>query len=313
MNHRIIASTLLAAALGAVHLAAADPLLHACHSGLFKRTDKDPRELPLPPVQRLQQLVNSNSFKVRDIRNGEEFDLPVYGALPGDQPTGLKAPDLKALGEDIGADGATLVAPVDLTGSGVSDLIYARKDWGGWKVLSNGARMPKPFQGFVAGMYGKGQDTSRSDSIPADTRDMVVDNDLLAVVGDFLGNGTEQLAYTRPGWGQIWVVGAHGVTQMAADLSGIEGGGPGARVHWLFPFRSKGAHRTRLAYYRMGCAELPTFAPRGMAFKRDRVPLRGNWEKLSQNMLDWPQKAPSALEAKAEEAKGAVAKAIGQD
>jgi hypothetical protein len=58
----------------------------------------------------------------------------------------------------------------------------------------------------------------------------------------------------------------------------------------------------------MGSTELVTFAPRGMAFKRDQVPLKGNWEKLSQNMLDWPQKAPGPPGRAAEEAKGAVDK-----
>ena len=214
-----------------------------------------------------------------------------------------------------GADGSTLLAAVDLTGSGMSDLVYARKDWGGWKVLSNGGRLAKPFQGFVAGAYEKGQDSARSETIPADTRDMVVDNDLLAVVGDFLGNGTEQLAYTRPGWSQMFVVGSHGVTQMTVDLAGIESNGPGARVHWLFPFknRAKGIHHTRIAYYRMGREDLVTFAPRGMAFKRDQIPLKGNWERLSQNALDWPQKPPGPVQQKAEEVKDAVVNAVGLD
>ncbi len=309
MHTRFMGINLLVAAGLAFSFAlAGDPFQHSCHSGLFKRGDKDPKELPLPPVQKLEALVDKNSFKIRDARNGEQFTFQVFSASPGAQPVGLKA-----LGEDIPDDGSTLVAPVDLTGSGVSDLIYARKDWGGWKVLSNGARLPKPFQGFVAGMHDKGQASAKSDIIPADTHDLVVDNDLLAVVGDFLGNGTEQLAYTRPGWSQIWVVGGHGVVQMTADLKGIEANGPGARVHWLFAFKSKGGHHTRIAYYRMGRTEMPTFAPRGMAFKRDQVPLKGNWEKLNQNMLDWPQKAPSALEQKAEEVKEVVAKAVGQD
>jgi hypothetical protein len=309
MHTRFIGINLLVVAgLASSFALAGDPFQHACHSGLFKRADKDPKELPLPPVQKLEALVDKNSFKIRDGRNGEQFVFQVFSACPGDQPVGLKA-----VGEDIADDGNTLVATVDLTGSGVSDLIYARKGWGGWKVLSNGARLPRPFQGFVAGLYAKGQGSAQSDIIPADTHDLAVDNDLLAVVGDFLGNGTEQLAYTRPGWSQIWVVGGHGVVQMAADLKGLEANGPGARVHWLFAFKSKGSHHTRIAYYRMGCTEMPTFMPRGMAFKRDQVPLKGNWEKLNQNMLDWPQKAPSALEQKAEEVKEVVAKVVGQD
>lgn len=309
MNYRIMGlGLLLAAGLAAPAAFAADPFLHACHSGLFKRSDKDPKDLPLPAVQKLEALADQNGFRIRDGRTGEQFVFQVFSAAPGAQPAALKA-----LGGDIADDGSTLVAAVDLTGSGVSDLVYARKDWGGWKVLSNGGRMAKPFQGFVAGLCEKGQDSAKSELIPADTRDLAVDNDLLAVVGDFLGNGTEQLAYTRPGWSQIWVVGAHGVAQMAADLNGIAANGPGARVHWLFPFKAKGAHRTRIAYYRMGSTELTTFAPRGMAFKRDQVPLKGNWERLNQNMLDWPQKAPSPLAQQAEEVKGALTRAVGME
>jgi hypothetical protein len=48
-----------------------------------------------------------------------------------------------------------------------------------------------------------------------------------------------------------------------------------------------------------------------MAFKRVQVPLKGNWERLSQNVLDWPQKAPSQLEQKVEEGKEALAKVVG--
>ena len=311
MNYRIIGfNLLLAAGLASSFAFAQDPLQHSCHFGLFKRGEAESKDhpLPLPAIQKLEQLVNKNSFKIRDLRDNNQFVYQVYAACP---TSGAAA--LKDLGEDFPADGTSLVAPVDLTGSGVSDLIFARKDWGGWKVLSNGTRLPKPFQGFVAGLYEKGQESSKSETIPADTRDLVVDNDLLAVVGDFLGNGTEQLAYTRPGWTQMYVVGCHGVPQMAVDLTGIQANGPGARVHWLFPFKAntKGIHHTRIAYYRMGATELPTFAPRGMAFKRVQVPLKGNWERLSQNVLDWPQKAPSQLEQKVEEGKEALAKVVG--
>jgi len=305
MNNRIIGAGLLVAGLASSAFAA-DPFQHACHSGLFKRGDKDPKELPLPPVQKLEALVEKNSVRIRDTRTGEAFVFPVYSNSPGDQPAARMN-----LGDDISEDGSTMVAAADLTGSGVSDLIYARKEWGGWKVLSNGGRMGKPFDGFVCGLFEKNQTAPRTELIPASTHDLVVDHDLLAAVGDFLGNGTEQLAYTRPGWTQVWVVGAHGVVQMAADLGGIAPNGPGARVHWLFPFKSRGARHTRLAYYRMGCTELVTFAPRGMAFKRDKMPLKGNWEKLSQNMLEWPQKAPGGLEQTVEAAKEAVGKAVG--
>jgi hypothetical protein len=308
MYNKVIGlNLLLAAGIASSFAFAADPFLHACHSGLFKRSDKEAKEVPLPPVQKLEALAGKNSFKICDTRTGEPFVFQVFCAAPGAQPASLKD-----LGDDIAEDGSTLVAAVDLTGSGVSDLIYARKGWAGWKVLSNGGRLPRPFEGFIAGLCDKGQDTAKSELIPAETQDLEVDNDLLAVVGDFLGNGTEQLAYTRPGWSQVWVVGAHGVVQMAADLGGLQANGPGARVHWLFPFKSKGA-RTRIAYYRMGCKELATFAPKGMTFKRDQAPLKGNWEKLSQNMLDWPREAHSPLAQRAEEAKGTLAKAAGME
>jgi hypothetical protein len=312
MNNRIIGFNLLLAAGLASSYAFADPLQQACPCGVFKRGEAESKEhpLPLPAVQKLEQLVNKNSFKIRDLRDNNPFVYQVYAACPTSGPAALKD-----LGEDFPDDGTTLVAAVDLTGSGVSDLIYARKDWGGWKVLSNGSRLPKPFQGFVAGLYEKGQESAKSETIPADTRDMLVDTNLLAVVGDFLGNGTEQLAYTRPGWTQMYVVGCHGVTQMAADLTGIQPNGPGARVHWLFPFKApgKGIHHTRIGYYRMGAEELPTFAPKGMAFKRSQVPLNtANWDKLSQKILAWPvMKAPGGLEQRVEEGKEALAKAAG--
>jgi hypothetical protein len=309
-KRNICSNLLLAAGLASALPLPANPLEQAWHTGLFKRSDADSKDHPLAAAQKLEALEGRNSFKIRDTRNGDQFVFQVFAAPPG---AGSAA--LKDLGEDFPSDGTTLVAAVDLTGCGVSDLIYARKDWGGWKVLSNGTRLSKPCQGFVAGVFEPNQDSAQSETIPADTRDMVVDNDLLAVVGDFLGNGTEQLAYTRPGWTQMYVVGRHGVTQMAVDMNGIQPNGPGPRVHWLFPFKStgKGVHHTRIAYYRMGADQLATFAPRGMAFKRGQAPLKGNWDKLSQNMLDWPQKAPSQLEQKTEEVKSALAKAVGMD
>jgi hypothetical protein len=283
--------------LGSLPLAA-NPLQHAYLSGLFRRAENDPNRPPLPPLQQLEGLAGKDGLKIRDTR-GERFVFQVFTSHPGAAGAAAVAP--KDLTAEFPADGATLVAPVDLTGSGVSDLLYARQGGGGFQVLSNGTRLPKPFQGFVAGFVPKEQESAKGAAIPADTTDLVVDHDLLAVVGDFLGNGTEQLAYTRPGWGQVWVVGAHGVVQLAADLQGIQANGPGSRMHWLFPFSPTSAHHTRIAYYRMGSNELITFMPHGMAFKRGQVPLKGNWEKLQQNVLDWPQPAPAA--PKLEEAK----------
>jgi hypothetical protein len=142
MNYRIIGfNLLLAAGLASSFAFAQDPLQHSCHFGLFKRGEAESKDhpLPLPAIQKLEQLVNKNSFKIRDLRDNNQFVYQVYAACP---TSGAAA--LKDLGEDFPADGTTLVAPVDLTGSGVSDLIFARKDWGGWKVLSNGTRLPFP-------------------------------------------------------------------------------------------------------------------------------------------------------------------------
>ena len=306
---------LLVAGLASSFALAADPFRNSLRDGLFKRAEADAKDHSQSHHQKLEALVDGNGFQIRDVRDGSQFVFKVLSAIPGAQGSGPKA-----IGNEFAEDGLTLLAPVDLTGSGVTDLIYARQEWGGWKVLSNGTRLPKPFDGFVCGNFEKNQESAKSDTIPADTHDLVVDNDLLAATGDFLGNGTEQLAYTRPGWTQIWVVGAHGAIQMSAELGGMKPNGGGDRVHWLFPLKSKGVQHTKLAYYRKGCTELLTFAVRGMAFKREMAPLKGNWEKLCQNVLDWPQPAPSQLEQKADQLgqkaadiKGDIAKAVGLD
>ena len=133
-----------------------------------------------------------------------------------------------------------------------------------------------------------------------------MDQDFLAAVGDFLGNGTEQLAFTRPGHNQVWIVGAQGVLAMKADLKGIETSAAGARSHWLFPYRaSRKGQRTRLAYYRLGADHLLRLVPKGMEFIQERVPLKGHWERLNQAVLDWPQPAPAV---KAPDSTSAAAK-----
>jgi len=214
---------LVAAGMLSACLQAAGPLQNGYMAGLFKRVDGDSRDRPLPPVQKLEQMAAPHGFVIRDLRNGEQFTFQVLAAPPGSgAPSSQAVQAQKDLAEAFPADGATLVVPVDLTGSGVSDLLYARKDWGGWRVFSNGGRLPAPFPGFLDGFYDKGSGTARRELIPADTHDLVVDDDLLAAVGDFLGNGTEQLAYTRPGWTQLWVVGAHGVVNMAADSQWLQ-------------------------------------------------------------------------------------------
>jgi hypothetical protein len=300
---------LLAGTLASSFVFAAGPLDNACLGGLFKRAESDPKDHPLPPVQKLEQLVEKNSFKIVDTRNQERFAMPVYKAHPA-----AGNPVLMDMSAELPDDGKTLVVPVDLTGSGVSDLLYSRKDWGGWKVLSNGARLPRPFQGFMAGLVEPGKESASLAAIPVSTHDIAVDTDLLAVVGDFLGTGSEQLAYTRPGWTYFWVVGCAGAVQMSADLTGIVNNGSGVQVHWMFPFKqAKGVKHTRIAYYRLGNSELATFAPQGMGFKRDQAPLKGNWEKLSQNVLDWPREAPGKVQQKVEEVKDAFGQLTGKD
>jgi hypothetical protein len=49
----------------------------------------------------------------------------------------------------------------------------------------------------------------------------------------------------------------------------------------------------------MGSSELTTYSPRGMGFKHAQIPLKGNWEKLSQSVLDWPQAGPAGPAAQA--------------
>jgi hypothetical protein len=204
--------------------------------------------------------------------------FPVHAGPGAKEPISLK---------DFGEDGSTFLTGLDLTGTGVSDLIYTRKDMPGWKVLTNGARLAKPMRGFVVGHYDR--DTCKTEFIPADTREFKVDQDLLAVTGDFLGNGTEQLAYTRPGQTQLWIVGANGVTTMKADLKGIDPTPPGARSHWLFSCKAtRKGQRTRIAYYRAGADHLIRLVPKGMEFVQERVPLKGHWERLNQAVLDWP-------------------------
>ena len=297
----------LAAGLSTLICSATEPLTHSLIHGTFKPSIEESKGgpiHPLAPTHKVASIQDKNSFQIVGAAGGEAMAFPVRRAPGSSEPMALA---------ELREDGATFFAPVDLTGSGVSDLIYTRADLPGWRILSNGTRLAAPSQAFLAGLYPAGSDAPRTDLIPADNREFKVDPDLLAAVGDFLGNGTEQLAYTRPGWEQIWIVGAHGVTQMAADLRGIEGNGSGARRHWLFPFKSKGAQHTRIGYYRVGSAELETFFPRGLAFKRDKAPLKGNWEKLNQNVLDWPRQAPGLMEQKTGEAKDAVASVMGMD
>lgn len=258
----------------------ADPLSSALPFGVFTPQEGTKKDivLPLAPLQRLAALKDGK-FRVEG--PGSAFrELPVLAGIASKD-----AADLSALLDD----GSTFVAAVDLTGSGLSDLIYAGQGYKGWHILSNGARLAQPVEGFVAERHASGGSASHADTIPADNEQLKVDGDLLAAVGDFLGNGTEQLAWTRPGFRHVTIVGAHGVTTMSADLSELKEGGTQARSHWLFPFKAnRKGQRTRLAYYRAGADHLVRLVPKGMAFTQEKVPLKANWERLNQAVLDWP-------------------------
>ncbi len=299
--HRIPVWTaaVLAAGLSTAH--AEDTLKHCLVHGVFKAEAEAQGEgaiHPLDPSQKLAAYANRNVFRIVSRDTGEGFEFPVLAGADTD-----KLADLK----EFQGDEATFLAPVDLTGTGVSDLIFARKGMGCWKVLSNGTRLPKAVPAFVAGFYEKGSTSLRTETIPADTGNLDVDGNFLAAVGDFLGNGTEQLAYTRPGHNQIWVVGIGGVIALKADLTGIEAASTTDRAHWLFPYKAtRKGQRTRLAYYRKGADHLLRLVPKGMEYVQEKVPLKGNWERLSQTVMDWPQPAagqasPASAPAQAQE------------
>ena len=251
--------------------------------------DKEAR--PLPARHQATARKDWGAFQVKNMLTNETFNMPVfphYPVSPGVQP---------ALLATLENDGNNVIAPVDLTGRGVSDLLLGRKDWGGWRVYTNGQALSKPFDGFVEGFYPKpaegAVETLQNQLLPMDLSDLEVDRNLMTAAGDFLGNGTEQLAYTRPGANQVWVVGQHGVMTMKADLQGIAPASGSARSHWLFPYKSnRKGQRTRLAYYRLGADHLRRLVPRGMEFVQEKVPLKGHWERLNQAVLDWPQAAP---------------------
>ena len=278
----------LAAGLSSVLSQAAEPLTHSLVHGAFKQGAEEAKGAPihpLAPTLKIVSIQDKTTFQIAAAAGGEAMAFPVRRAPGSSEPMALA---------ELREDGGTFFAPVDLTGSGVSDLIYTRADMPGWRILSNGTRLAAPTQAFLAGLYAAGADSPRTDLIPADNRDFKVDADLLAAVGDFLGNGTEQLAYTRPGASQIWVVGQHGVMTMKADLQGIAPASGGTRSHWLFSYKSnRKGQRTRLAYYRAGADHLRRLVPHGMEFVQEKVPLKGHWERLNQAVLDWPQPAPS--------------------
>lgn len=277
-------------------LQAEDPLRHALVHGVFKpspeaASSSGPAIHPLEPAQKLASVEGGHTFRIqgRDVEGAAGIAFPILASA------GSKDPVAQA---EFKEEAGTFTAAVDLTGTGVSDLLVARQGQAGWKVFSNGQRMKTPIQAFLVGFVEKDADAARAETIPADLRDFTVDNDLLAATGDFLGNGTEQLAYTRPGASQIWVVGAHGVTTLRADLKGLEPCGGDHRTHFLFPYKATHkVQRTRLAYYRMGRHDMIRLVPKGMEYHAETVPLKGHWERLNQEVLDWPTStgpAPSA-------------------
>ena len=151
----------LALAAGLATAQAADPVQHGLVHGIFKpAAEAAPENVihPLEPAQRLEALTGGTTFQVGALAQGaaESMAFPVLAAPGAKEPTALPA---------LAADG-TFLAALDLTGSGVSDLIYGGRDTGGWKVLSNGARLPTPVQGFVAGHFPKGADKAGADGIP---------------------------------------------------------------------------------------------------------------------------------------------------
>jgi len=288
------ASLVLAAGLSTAY--ALEPLEYSLVHGVFRPAPDTVGEGAIHPLEPLQ--------KVEGIQNGNTFRIKVLGGVLGGGPaetvaypvfTNASGKELANL-VDFKPGSTTFLAALDLTGTGVSDIIYSNKDLSGWKILSNGARLPKPLAGFCEGFYAKGADHPDTLLIPADNHELTVDQDLLAVVGDFLGNGTEQLAYTRPGQRQMWVVGAHGVLTMQAELTGLAPALPGVKTHWLFPFKAnKQGQHTRIAYYRLGADRLIRLVPKGMVFTQEQVPLKGNWERLNQAVLDWPKAAPEVV------------------
>jgi len=240
--------------------------------------DKEAR--PLPARHQATARKDWGAFQVKNMLTNETFNMPVfphYPVSPGVQP---------ALLATLENDGNNVIAPVDLTGRGVSDLLLGRKDWGGWRVYTNGQALSKPFDGFVEGFYPKpaegAVETLQNQLLPMDLSDLEVDRNLMTAAGDFLGNGTEQLAYFRPGWGAIQVIGAHGKVAIEADLRGIPVDTSGDRQHWVFAFKGKPGERTRLAYHRRGVPKLLVFTSDGHRFTRTEEDTAGQWNLLNQ-------------------------------
>ena len=232
---------------------------------------------PLPAQDRVTARKDWGQFKVTRLTTNETFNLTVFPHYP------VEAGVQPALLSSLENDGKTFIAPVDLTGRGLSDLVIGRQGWGGLRVYTNGQAMPSPFDGFVEGFYPKGEATLNTKLLAMDLSDLQVDNNLLATSGDFLGNGTEQVAYFRPGWSAVQVVGAHGKVTMEADLRGIPADKDGDRMHFLFAFKgTKPGERTKFAYHRHGVGKLLVFTCDGQRFTRSEEDAMANWNLLNQ-------------------------------
>ena len=284
MSTTIISTTLSRALVAACALALAAPAAladeGAACAGLLRLKECKATEAhayPLPATFMASTRKAWGAFKVTNITTNETFTMNIYPHYPvaaGAEPTPIA---------NIENDGANYIVPIDLTGRGVSDIMVSREGWGGWYVYTNGQCLPKAFDGFVAGFLPKGSETVTAATLNMDLSDLQVDNNLLGVVGDFLGNGTEQLAYFRPEWDAIQVVGAHGKARFPADLRGIKGDKAGDRQHWLFAFKSdKPGGRTKFAYHRRGVPKMLVFTSDGKGFHRSEVDTKEQWNLLNQ-------------------------------
>ena len=216
-------------------------------------------------------------FIVTNSMTNETFKMAMYPHYP--VAAGVLPLPLSGIEED----GKTCIVPVDLAGRGVSDLLIGRHGWGGWLVYTNGQRLAKPFDGFVQGFMPKNSEAIQGTTLDMDLSDLEVDNNLLLAVGDFLGNGSEQVAYFRPGWDAIQVVGAQGKVRFEADLRGIPVDPAGDRQHYLFAFKGgQPGERTRLAYHRHGVPRLLVFTSDGTRFQRSEQDTLSSWNLLNQ-------------------------------
>jgi hypothetical protein len=238
---------------------------------------------PLPTLFTVNTRKDWGHLNVVNVQTSELFKMPLYGSYP----VSANADSIPL--NNIENDGATVIMAADLTGRGVSDILITRQGWSGWQVYTNGACLSQPFDGFVAGLYDKASEKVVTQIIPADTSDLVVDNNLLIAAGDFLGDGTEQVAYFRPDWDAIQVVGAKGKMSFPTDLRGIPSDLKGNRLHWLFSLENaKPGGRTRLVYHRHGVDDMLVFTSDGHGFGRSTLDAAKHWDQVNQHASPSP-------------------------